>query len=126
MQTADVVGVTVCRDGDEWAVAIPRRAGEVADPHAGIDQQIAIAAAHVPDVALPDGVEVGLPEQRDGVVDPLRLEPALSDAHSHGIPFRVGHRYSVHADGRVMRRPHHRHEITPVIGTMAGMPHSDC
>ena len=66
-----------------FVVNSARVADEVTDAHARIDKQIVVAPAHMPDVALPDRVEVGLPEERDGFVDPLDLEPSLGDWECH-------------------------------------------
>ena len=51
--------------------------------HAGVDDEVAVATCHVPDVASHERYHVGLPQQGDLVVDWLCLEPAVCDWKCH-------------------------------------------
>jgi hypothetical protein len=58
---------------------------EAGDAEAGINQQVAVAAAYVPDIALHEPDCVRLPDARDVIRDPIELEPALRYREAHGL-----------------------------------------
>ena len=76
---ADVVIVSVRRDGDyPFAEEILCRVNEAGDAHAGVDDQISMCTAHVPDVAAHQLHYVRFPDQRDVVVRLSSLEPTVN------------------------------------------------
>src|SRR5918995_1999064 len=85
MQPADVIEVLVCGDGDRRPILHQRRElpAKVPDPVARVDDQIAVASPHVPDVGLEERVEVSLHEERDPRRGRLRAEPAIGDGEGH-------------------------------------------
>ena len=52
---------------------------EARDTHPGVNDQVAVAALNVPDVALFDADDVGFPDPRDAVGESLVVEPAMGD-----------------------------------------------
>src|SRR5205085_8918846 len=81
MERPHMVEVTVCHDGDDVTAAGDRRelASEVADPVPRVHQKVTVAAADVPDVREPEGIDVRLHEERDPVAGRRRVEPAIRD-----------------------------------------------
>ena len=59
---------------------------EACHTHAGIDQQIAVAPADMPDVAAHERHDMRLPQQGDIVVDAADVEPAIGNLHGHDGP----------------------------------------
>ena len=76
-----MIEVTVRRDGDRLAVLHERTqlGVEIADPVAGVHDEIAIPAANVPHVRLEERIEVLLDEQGHVRPDALHAEPSLGD-----------------------------------------------
>jgi hypothetical protein len=75
-----VVDVSVGSDRRKRIVEkILRGSPETGDTHAGIDQQVAFPASHMPDVALLDADDVRLPQPGDAIGKALPLEPAVGD-----------------------------------------------
>jgi hypothetical protein len=73
---ADVVVVTVGgHGGDRLVDQVGQLVAERHHAHAGVDHQVAVASAYVPDVAAHQRDDVRLPQQRDGVVDGGTFEP---------------------------------------------------
>jgi hypothetical protein len=56
-----------------------RRIAQAADPHAGIDKHVTIAAAHMPDIAAEQRHHMRLPQQRYVIVDSADLKPAVGN-----------------------------------------------
>ena len=84
VMAAHVIAVPVRRDrGHRLVEQVLHRLGEPADAHAGIDHQVALAAAHVPDVAAHQRHDMRFPQERDFVVDLPALEPASCDRQRH-------------------------------------------
>src|SRR5476651_945579 len=65
-----------------------RGVGEARNAHAGVDDQIAIATAHMPDIALHDPNHVRFPNARDAISEVLELEPPIGNAQAHRL--RIG------------------------------------
>jgi glycerol-3-phosphate dehydrogenase len=86
VQRPHMVEVAVGGDGRQSLIEqfLGRRA-QTRNPHAGVDEQIAVPTAHVPDVALLDTDHVGLPDAGDAIGEPLPLEPAIGDVQLHGV-----------------------------------------
>jgi len=87
MMAADVIDMGVGGDGGGWAVQDV--AGELAkagDAHAGVDNEIAVAPAHMPDVAAKQGGNVRLPDVRYAIRERAALEPLLSHPERHDLP----------------------------------------
>ena len=86
VMAADVVVVAVRGDcGDRLVEQVGHLLGEAHHAHSGVDDQVAVAALHVPDVAAHERNHVRFPQQRDAVVDGGTIEPAVRDRQrSHG------------------------------------------
>ncbi|MDT4854281.1 hypothetical protein FQZ97_885750 [compost metagenome] len=56
----------------------------------GVDQQVLVAALHVPEVAAVEGPHVGLADQADAVVAVFDFEPLVAADDFHGGPLRWG------------------------------------
>jgi hypothetical protein len=83
-QAADMVIVGVGGDHHERLVEQrTRRLLEAHDAEAAVDQQVAVRAAHVPDVAAEQGIHVGLPDPRNVLVHAGEFEPAAADLERH-------------------------------------------
>jgi hypothetical protein len=83
VMTADVIGVHV--RGHRRNRLLQQVCGgrlEAADAHAGIDQQIAIPALHVPDIAAEECSDVRFPQQVDFIADSSSLEPTVGNSHA--------------------------------------------
>ena len=77
---ADVVGVHVRGDGEHRVIELMLH--EVRDrhqPERRVDHEVAVTAAHVPDVAAQQRVDVRLGDQRDTVTDGAGDEPGIGD-----------------------------------------------
>ena len=61
---------------------------ERGDAGSGVDQKIAVAPAHEPDIAANEGMDMRLVEERHAVSHFLSLEPALGDFHVNGSGLR--------------------------------------
>ena len=80
VMAADVIVVAVRRDGGDRLVdEIRQLVGQAHQTHPGVDDQIAIAAADVPDVAAHQRDDVRFPQQGDRIVDRGPIEPVISD-----------------------------------------------
>ena len=76
MQTTDVIEVGVRRDGQRLAGRdFGENRAQRREAESGIDQQIAVAAAYVPDVAADEGIDIRLDDLRDRVVDRADCKP---------------------------------------------------
>jgi hypothetical protein len=76
----DVVVVTVrCYRGDVLVEEIDHRRGEAHESHAGVDDEVAITTAQMPDVAPHQRDHVRFPQQSERVVDGLAFEPTVGD-----------------------------------------------
>ena len=60
------------------------------DAHAGIDQQVAVAPAHMPDIAAIERLDVRFPDMGHAVVERARLIPGFSRRDLHSGAFRPG------------------------------------
>ena len=56
--------------------------GQRRDAGAGVDHQVAVAAAHEPDVATDEGMDMRLEDQRDAVIHLPPLEPSFRNFHA--------------------------------------------
>ena len=84
MVAAHMIGVGMGGDGRDRLVD-QRRDGfpQAHDAHAGVDQQVPVAAAQMPDIAAHERDDMGLPQQGDVVADAASLEPAFGDLQGH-------------------------------------------
>ena len=77
---APVVEMTVGGQAHDGALAqLGDLGAQGAHAHAGVDQEVAVAAADVPDVAADELVDVGLEDEGDVVAQVGDLEPAVGD-----------------------------------------------
>jgi hypothetical protein len=80
MMVADVIGVGVGRDCRHRLVEqMLSGFAQAGNAHAGVDHQVPVAPAHVPDVAAHERHHMRLPQQRDVVAHLAGLEPAVGD-----------------------------------------------
>ena len=87
VHAAGVIEMVVGRAGQQRLVdQIARRLLEARQAERGVDQQVAVAAAHMPDVAADQRVDVRFVDQRDVVVDPLAMKPLLGNLHRRRAP----------------------------------------
>ena len=63
---------------------------QAGDTQSRIDQHIPVAATDVPDVAADQRVHIGLPDQRDVIIDTPAFKPSLCDSHEHSYPIARG------------------------------------
>src|SRR5689334_590279 len=56
-----------------------RRIAQAADPHAGIDKHVTIAATYMPDIAAEQRHHMRLPQQRYVIVNSADLKPAVGN-----------------------------------------------
>jgi hypothetical protein len=82
VEPAGVVEVAVRRDRDdrpleELGELLPERH----DPEPGVDQRVPLAPADEEQVRAEEGIDVGLRDPDEAVVDHLVLEPAFRHAH---------------------------------------------
>jgi hypothetical protein len=103
--TTDVVVVSVCGDGHDGPSGeveqVARGIDDARQAHAGVDEQVAVAPAHVPDVAAHQRHDVRLPEQGHGVVDRRPCEPAVGEReHRRSVGLRAAGRSALCRVGR--------------------------
>ena len=76
VEAAGVVVVVVRRHREERVLEqVLGRGAQRRDAEPGVDDQVALPAPEVPDVALLDPVDVRFPQQGDRVVDSAAFEP---------------------------------------------------
>ena len=83
MRAADMIEVGV---GGDQGHRPPRKEGDVLQrpqPHAGIDEQVAVTPAHVPHVGAEKGADVRLADQRHAVLQGFDLVPGVGDRQAH-------------------------------------------
>nr|GFD17637.1 hypothetical protein [Tanacetum cinerariifolium] len=91
--TADVVQMHMAgHRTDALAEEVLRRLAQAADAHAGVDHDVLIAPANVPDIAAQPRGDMGFGDQRDGVVDLLERIPLVCDFSQHGACLGPGER----------------------------------
>ena len=81
---AHVVEMGVAGDGDQLLLGDQRNVrAQADDTPAGIDQQVAVAAAQVPEIAAVEFLDVGLVDPGDAVVQATDAEPGggIDPAH---------------------------------------------
>ena len=84
MMPADVIEMRVGRHRQHGLLQqMARRFAQAHHAHAGVDDQIALAAAHMPDIAAHERHDMRLPQQGDIVIDAADLEPAIGDLKRH-------------------------------------------
>jgi hypothetical protein len=85
MVISNVVDVYVGGDGRHRSVKnVFCELAETCDPQARVNHQVAIASAHMPDVAAQEGHNVRFEDESDVVIDPMKLKPSFGDLeHGH-------------------------------------------
>jgi hypothetical protein len=80
MMISNVVDVDVgCNRGRGFVKNVPCELAKTDNAHSGINYQVAITSAHMPDVAAEKWDDVRLEDESDVVVDPTKLEPCFGD-----------------------------------------------
>ena len=96
---ADVVEMGVARDTGDFAPGGERHVrAKAKEAEAGIEQQVAVAASHVPDVAAEEGLDPRFVDQRHAIGEAKGLVPlGCTYAEVHGLSpsarSRGGHRW---------------------------------
>src|ERR1700680_3203226 len=106
MQRSDVIEMGMsgyCRPG--LVEQMPGGIMQARDPHAGIDQEVAVASPDVPDITLHDANDMRLPDPRDAVGQPLGLKPSIGNLQGHTYPpLTLSLKLSTHSRRRGFRR----------------------
>src|ERR1700722_3182756 len=87
VMAADMIEMGVAGNADEGALADQRHMVTQAEmAEAGVDEQISVAAAHMPDVATVEGFDPRLVNQCDAVAEAERLVPVgRGHGAAHGV-----------------------------------------
>lgn len=84
VMASDVIAVPVrCDRRDGLVEQVGHGVDEAGHTHAGVDDEVPVAASHMPDVATHQLDDVRLPQQRDTAGDRAAFEPTVSDRQSH-------------------------------------------
>ena len=85
MMAADMIEMAVAGDAEERLLRLQRNMPvEANNAQAGIEQQIALAAAHMPHVAADIRNDMGREDQCNIVTVRAYLEPVFGDGQWHG------------------------------------------
>jgi hypothetical protein len=77
---SDVVDVHVGRNrGHRPIENISCELAKTCDAQSRIDHEVAIASAHMPDVAAKERHDIRLEDERDVVIEPTKLKPSFGD-----------------------------------------------
>ena len=83
MHPARVVVVRMGGDCDDFAVLkeVFGSRSKAGDSQPGIDEQVAVAPPHMPEIGTDEGVRVGLGDVGETVIYAPDLEPGISNPH---------------------------------------------
>src|ERR1700675_3804349 len=80
MQRSDMIEMGMSGDSCQSLVEqMPGGIMQARDPHAGVDQQVAVASPDMPDVTFHDANDMRPPDPRDAVGQALVLEPSMGN-----------------------------------------------